>query len=52
MCDNRKEIDIVYDLLSLNDDNLSDLVIANNDVQNCLELLRAILEGEVMPSDL
>lgn len=46
MCDERKLIDVVDGLLSLNDDNLAERVILNNDVQWCLSELYDILKAE------
>lgn len=46
MYDERKLIDVVDDLLSLNDDNLAERVILNNDVQWCLSELYDILKAE------
>ena len=43
---NRSLLDLVRELNTLNDDNLSDRVIANNDVQWCLSELQDILEAE------
>ena len=43
---NRSLLDLVRELNTLNDDNLSDRVIANNDVQGCLSELQDILEAE------
>lgn len=46
MCEERKLIDLVDELLSLNDDNLAERVILNNDVRWCLSELYDILEAE------
>ena len=46
MYDERRLIDVVDELLSLNDDNLAERVIFNNDVQWCLSELYDILEAE------
>lgn len=46
MYEERKLIDLVDELLSLNDDNLSERVILNNDVQWCLSELYDILKAE------
>lgn len=42
-------IDLVMELLSLNDENLSEMVIQNNDVQWCLSELYDILKSEAEP---
>lgn len=46
MCEERKLIDVVDELLSLNDGNLAERVILNNDVQWCLSELYDILKAE------
>lgn len=46
MYEERKLIDLVDELLSLNDDNLAERVIINNDVQWCLSELYDILKAE------
>lgn len=46
MYEERKLIDLVEELISLNDDNFADRVIINNDVQWCLSELYDILKAE------